>query len=217
VSHDLKNILNPLSLHLQLIQRSNARGNAQDVAESAAEMQQTLKRGVEVIERLRDFSRQQPEAKVQRVDVAKLAHEAAAIAKSRLASKTSARAVRIVEELSSAPEVLARPGEVVSAVVNLVVNAIDAMSDGGTVTVRSGASDGGAFLEVADDGPGMPGDVQARVFEPFFTTKGDEGTGLGLAMVYACMQRHGGTVSMETAPGKGARFTLWLPAAPAER
>jgi signal transduction histidine kinase len=56
-----------------------------------------------------------------------------------------------------------------------------------------------------------PPDVEARVFEPFFTTKGEDGTGLGLAMVYASMQRHGGSVRLETAPGKGTAFTLWFP------
>ena len=66
-------------------------------------------------------------------------------------------------------------------------------------------------MQVADDGPGMPPEVEQRVFEPFFTTKGEEGTGLGLAMVYACMQRHGGSVKLQTAPGEGTQFTLVFP------
>jgi signal transduction histidine kinase len=101
--------------------------------------------------------------------------------------------------------------EVLSAVVNLVVNAIDAMPEGGIVKVSTGARDEGVAVTVADNGPGMSPEVQARVFEPFFTTKGAEGTGLGLAMVFATMQRHSGAVSLETSPGNGARFTLWFP------
>ena len=66
------------------------------------------------------------------------------------------------------------------------------MPDGGTITLRTGAVNGRAFASVTDDGPGMTEEVQSRVFQPFFTTKGESGTGLGLAMVYACMQRHGG-------------------------
>jgi signal transduction histidine kinase len=107
--------------------------------------------------------------------------------------------------------VMGRAGEIVSAVVNLVVNAIDAMPEGGRITLRTGESNGRAFIEVEDDGPGMPPEVQARVFEPFFTTKGAAGTGLGLAMVYACMERHGGSVSLTSTPGKGTKFTLWFP------
>jgi signal transduction histidine kinase len=105
----------------------------------------------------------------------------------------------------------------VTAVVNLVVNAIDAMPDGGTITLRTGASGQRAWITVADTGPGMTPEVQARVFEPFFTTKGDEGTGLGLSMVFATMQRHGGSVSLETEPGKGAAFTLSFRLSPEPR
>jgi signal transduction histidine kinase len=100
----------------------------------------------------------------------------------------------------------------VSALVNLIVNAIEAMN-GGTITLRTGVGDDGVWVQVSDNGPGMPPDVERRIFEPFFTTKGSEGTGLGLAMVYACMQRQGGTVKVETAEGKGTTFTLSFPKA----
>ena len=96
------------------------------------------------------------------------------------------------------------------------MNAIDAAGpDSKALTMRSGEDDGGSFVEVEDDGPGMPADIESRVFEPFFTTKGDEGTGLGLAMVYATMQRYGGVITLDTAVGRGTRFRLWLPRLPA--
>jgi signal transduction histidine kinase len=210
VSHDLKNILNPLSLHLQLIERSIARGNTDAAKESVVEMKQVLVRGVQTIERLRDYSRQSPESRAEEVDLNKLVHEAGEIARPRMAAR-GGRANRIREELGAPRPVMARSGEIVSALVNLVVNAIDAMPGGGTITLRTGESEGASWVEVADDGPGMPPEVERRVFEPFFTTKGAEGTGLGLAMVYACMQRHGGSVKLETAPGKGTAFTLLFP------
>jgi len=101
--------------------------------------------------------------------------------------------------------------EVVGALVNLIVNAADACGERGTVTVRTGRDDGAAWIEVADDGPGMSPEVEARVFEPFFSTKGEQGTGLGLANVFATVQRHGGDVTLVTAPGRGAAFTLSFP------
>ena len=107
--------------------------------------------------------------------------------------------------------VVARPSEIVSALVNVIVNAVDAMPDGGTIVVRTRAADDGARVEVVDDGPGMPSDVANRVFEPFFTTKSEEGTGLGLAMVRRCAERHGGSVSLDTAPGTGTTISLWFP------
>jgi signal transduction histidine kinase len=121
--------------------------------------------------------------------------------------------VELETELGAPPPVLARPAELTTAVMNLVVNAFEAMPGGGRITIRTGAEDGRSWLSVEDTGPGMPPDVEQRVFEPFFTTKGDLGTGLGLAMVYACVTRHAGTISLTTAPGKGAKFLLQFPAA----
>lgn len=220
VSHDLKNILNPLSLHLQVMDRSLAKNDVSDARSSIVEMKQVVTRGVQILERLRAYSRQSKETKTELVDLDRLALEAKEIAKPRMASAGNARVLSIVEDLHDPPPVMAISGEVVSAVVNLVVNAIDAVADrGGTITLRTGEADGGSFVEVEDDGPGMPPDVQKRVFEPFFTTKGAEGTGLGLATVYATMQRHGGQLTLDTAPGHGTRFRLWFPgpARPSQR
>jgi signal transduction histidine kinase len=212
VSHDLKNILNPLSLHIQVVLRALDRDNKETAKESAVEMKQVLQRGLQTLERLRGFSRQSNEAKEELVALDALAREAMAIGKSRAAS-AGGRVPRVVEELSSPPPVSAVSGDVVSALVNLVVNAIDAMASApGTITLRSGTCDVGSWIEVGDSGPGMPAEVAKRVFEPFFTTKGAEGTGLGLAMVYATMQRHGGTASVQTSPGNGTIFRLTFPA-----
>jgi len=208
ISHDLKNILNPISLHIQVVTRSLDRGNIDDAKESAVEMKQVVQRGVQTLERLRDFSRQEKEAKTELVELDVLAREAAAIGKSRSGSSESKRVVRVVEDLHAPAPVIAVSSEIVTALVNLVVNAIDAGAS--TITLRSGEEDGGSWIAVGDDGPGMPPDVAKRVFEPFFTTKGAEGTGLGLAMLYATMQRHGGKVTLETAEGKGTTFRLWF-------
>jgi signal transduction histidine kinase len=117
----------------------------------------------------------------------------------------------IVVDSGGPPPIRGAAADLVAAVVNLVANAIDAMPRGGTITVSTGVDDAGPWLEVADDGPGMPPEVRDRVFEPFFTTKGEAGTGLGLAMVYACMVRHAGTVELTSAPGQGSRFRLRFP------
>jgi signal transduction histidine kinase len=100
----------------------------------------------------------------------------------------------------------------VTAIVNLVFNAVDALQGKGTITVSSGSSEGGGWIEVADDGPGITPEIKARILEPFFTTKGDLGTGLGVPIVYAFTQRHGGKFEIESEPGRGARFKMWFPA-----
>lgn len=211
ISHDLKNILNPLSLHLQVVSRSLERGKLDDAKESVLEMKQSLQRGLQTLERLRSFSRQSKEEKTELVGLDDLAREAVAIGKSR-ASSGSSRVPSIVEDLHGPPPVNAVGSEIVAALVNLVVNAIDAGA--GTITLRSGTDDvSRSWVEIADDGPGMAPDVAKRIFEPFFTTKGVDGTGLGLAMVYATMKRLDGTVSVETAEGKGTSFRLLFPRA----
>src|SRR6185369_336988 len=107
----------------------------------------------------------------------------------------------LLREPGQTPPVLARRSELVTAVVNLVFNAIEAMPGGGHIVVRTGADRGGGWIEVADDGPGMPPEIERRIFEPFFTTK-DQGTGLGLAMVYAFVHRHSGELTVDTALGR---------------
>jgi signal transduction histidine kinase len=173
-------------------------------------MKLVVQRGVQTHERLRDYSRQDKESKTELVELARRAREAAAIGKSRSASTQTTRIVSIVEDLHAPPPVMAVSSEVLSALVNLFVNAVDAGAS--TITLRSGEEDGGSWIAVSDDGPGMPPGVAKNVFEPFFTTKGAEGTGLGLAMVYASMQRHGGKVTLDTAEGSGTTFKLWFAA-----
>lgn len=207
VSHDLKNILNPLSLHLQYLRRLLPK-DAADAQGSIAEMQSVLRRGLETVERLRAFSHQAPSSEAAPASLDRLVREAVSLGRARAKRGVD---YRVVEVLGNPPPVSLAPAEAVAALVNLVVNAIDAMPSGGTLTVSTGEADGGSWVRVADDGPGMSPEVQQRVFEPFFTTKGDEGTGLGLAMVYAFARRHGGRVELDTAPGRGAAFTLWFP------
>ena len=93
---------------------------------------------------------------------------------------------------------------------NLALNAIDAMHDGGRLTASSADGPNGFELEIADSGPGLSDEVRRRVFEPFFTTK-NNGTGLGLAIVYRVAEAHGGEVRVQNCPEGGAAFTLRLP------
>jgi signal transduction histidine kinase len=95
-------------------------------------------------------------------------------------------------------------------VLNVVANAVQAMPDGGRLTVRTRAEGDEAVLEIEDTGTGIPDEVRARIFEPFFTTKAS-GTGLGLAVVRRIVEGHGGTLEVRSRPGEGTVFGLRLP------
>jgi signal transduction histidine kinase len=206
IAHDLKNLLNPLQLYADLIR--DAAGNREEVLSIAERVDRILVRGLETVERLRDFSRQSPdETEAVPTDLNPLVEEAIEIIKPRLGQ------IELVLQLGSPPRTLIRPSDCVTAIVNLVFNAMDALEGKGTIKVRTGSFGDGAWIEVADNGPGMPPEIKGRILEPFFTTKGERGTGLGVSIVYAFTQRHGGRFEIESQPGEGARFRMWFPAA----
>jgi anti-sigma regulatory factor (Ser/Thr protein kinase) len=121
------------------------------------------------------------------------------------------------------PHIAAAENEIREALTNLIFNAVDAMPDGGTLTIRTSSSeaergphDGGppvgqVHIEVRDTGRGMDEETRRRCLEPFFTTKGERGTGLGLAMVYGIVQRHSADIEIESAPGQGTTVRITRP------
>jgi CheY-like chemotaxis protein/anti-sigma regulatory factor (Ser/Thr protein kinase) len=100
-------------------------------------------------------------------------------------------------------------------IMNLLLNSVDALPEGGTITITTGAADGHVVCTVADTGVGMTDEVRRRAFEPFFTTKGPQNTGLGLSVAHGIAQRHHGELSIESEPGRGTVVTLRLPEADA--
>jgi two-component system NtrC family sensor kinase len=125
--------------------------------------------------------------------------------------------IELVRDDRATRLVLMNRTELQQVLVNLIVNAIHAMPDGGTLTLRDFDQDmdsrAGLVIEIADTGVGMSEEIIAKVFDPFFTTKRREGTGLGLSISQTLITRQGGKISLESAPGKGTTFSIWLPEA----
>lgn len=164
----------------------------------------------EVIKKLMVFGRQVPARKVQ-LKLNQVVEESMYFLEARCA-KAGTRVVRdLAPEL---PEIHGDPAQLAQVLVNLVVNAVQAMPDGGTLTVRTRANGAHVALVVEDTGTGMDEEVLGKIFLPFFTTKDvTEGTGLGLPVVHGIVSAHGGSIDVQSRPGQGTRFEIRLPVA----
>jgi signal transduction histidine kinase len=174
-------------------------------ANQAAEQVMEITRGMELGQRHREN---------RRVDVKEVVHLTLRILRSEFLKKAQLQ----VEIDPATPEVIGAPHRLGQVLLNLAVNALQALPDerpshANRVTVRLRPGDGKVFLEVADNGPGIPDGVMSRIFDPFFTTKEEGGTGLGLAISRTIVEELGGRITVTTGPVKGTTFTVTLPAA----
>jgi two-component system NtrC family sensor kinase len=123
--------------------------------------------------------------------------------------------IKVIRNLDpELPQFMGDPGQLQQVLTNLLINAADALQGQGTITIttRPGPEGEGVVLTFADTGPGIPAYIRDKIFEPFFTTKPvGKGTGLGLSIVYSVVQRHGGTIDVDSRPGMGTTFTIRLP------
>ncbi|MBR1362610.1 ATP-binding protein [Bradyrhizobium ottawaense] len=220
VAHDFNNVLTVITGTIEIIQEGLA--DKPEFAAIAQLIDDAAARGAEITSQLLTFARRQP-LEPREIDVNALVIETAKLLRPILGAH-----IEIVTRLADdAWSAMADPSQLSSAIVNLAVNARDAMPGGGKLTIETAnrelddtdaAGDGdamrGAFVmvAVADTGHGIPADIREHVFEPFFTTKGvGRGTGLGLSMVYGFAKQTGGTVAVESEEGRGTVMRLFLP------
>ena len=207
VAHDFNNLLTVLLPNVDFI-RAEPRITPDGHAALDA-MDETIRRGATLSKRLLGLTRGH-DARPVATDLTALVRSVAESLREVMPTK-----VRLEVQLPgrSVP-VLLRPGDGDQVLLNLIINARDAMPAGGRLSVRLWVESGEAFLEVEDQGTGIPEDVRQRIFEPLFTTKGEgRGTGLGLATVQAVVDQAGGRVSLWSEVGRGTRFTVCVPLA----
>jgi signal transduction histidine kinase len=171
----------------------------------------------QLVRRLREFYRSRDEAEVfMAVNLNEVVTMAVALTEPRWRAQTQAsgRTIRVETVLGEVRAMDGNASGLRDVLTNVIFNAVDAMPAGGTIRISTGLEHGGdtIVIRVTDTGLGMSEDVRRQCLEPFFTTKGDRGTGLGLAMAYGIMRRHGGSIDVESALGLGSTFILRLPA-----
>ena len=172
--------------------------------------------GGEALRGLLSFVRtQELLSEVERIDVPQILHDVARLTAPRWrdAPQAEGRPIELVVECERECAIDGSPSALREAITNLIFNAVDALPQGGAIYLLGREHDERIVIEVRDTGTGMPPDVQARIFDPFFTTKGERGTGLGLPQVLTIVERHAGTIELESEPGRGTTFRLTFPRA----
>jgi signal transduction histidine kinase len=202
IAHDFNNLLMVVLAEAESI--AETADLTEDVRESSKHILDAAERGREVTKRLLAFARQTPSSPGP-VDLNALVQAMEHI----LATASGPRCQLLLVPAPSKVTVLADTGMLEQMILNLVLNARDAMPDGGQLSVELGSSDSFGYIRVSDTGCGIPASVLPRIFDPFFTTKEvDKGTGLGLAMVFGGVEQLGGSVDVTSTLGEGTVFTL---------
>lgn len=221
VAHDFNNLLTVMTGNLQLLEERLT--HDEESLELVRDAVQSAWRGAELCQRLLAFGRRQA-LSPEETDINELVGRV-----DKLLRRTIGDGIRVRMSLGTdLPKVLIDQGQLENAILNLVINARDAMADGGTIFVRTDLFHAGlayaqahpdvtagdfVMIEVSDTGSGMPPEVRDRAFEPFFTTKASgKGTGLGLSMVYGLLKQSGGHVRIYSELGHGTSVKLFVPA-----
>ena len=216
IAHDINNALSPAALYVEaLIDRKLG---PKETKEYLVIIQQAIDGVAQTVARMKEFySQRDPQLTHTPVALNLVAKQAIDLTRARWNSmpQESGRVICVETDLApDLPAIVGSHSEISDALTNLILNAVDAMPEGGRITVRSRAAAGDKVqIDVTDTGIGMNEATRNRCLELFFTTKGARGTGLGLAMVYGTVERHGGELQIESALGEGTNIRLTFPAA----
>jgi two-component system NtrC family sensor kinase len=212
IAHEINNPLAGILTFAKLVSRTLEEGPPDDARRAALRrnlglVEREAQRCSAIVRNLLDFARERPMAPAE-TDVNAVVDEALSL----VANQVAIQGLALERERGEVPAVLADFGQLRQAFVNVGMNACEAMGRGGRLRVATRAADGAVEIVFADSGPGIPAERLRKIFDPFFTTK-EKGTGLGLSVVYGIVERHGGTIGVDSRVGEGTTFTFRLPPA----
>jgi signal transduction histidine kinase/ActR/RegA family two-component response regulator len=222
IAHDINNAISPVSLYTELLLQQE-----RQISEQGRSRLLTMQRAIDdvagTIERMREFYRPRESARIfNKVNLHALIDQVVELTQPRWRALPQERGIVIDLKRRFAPdrsEILGDEVDLRDALTNLIFNAVDAMPEGGTLTLATSTRRGDdnlplVFIEVSDTGVGMDEETRRRCMEPFFTTKGERGTGLGLASVYGMIRRHDADFEIDSAPGIGTTVRMIFPGVP---
>jgi signal transduction histidine kinase len=210
VAHDFNNILTVILGRAQLAIES-----VEDpvLKKSLTAIEQAALDGATTVRSLQEFTRVRKDRISDSVNVNHMIMSALNMAEPRLKEKTEkdSRAIEVSTELNVRESVFGDIAELREALINIIFNAVDAMPDGGKISIKTWRENNQLVLSIADTGVGMSDQTKDKIFDPYFTTKGPSGVGLGLSMAYGIITRHGGDIGVESSLGQGTTFYIRLP------
>ncbi len=220
VAHDFNNLLAAILGRAQLLKLRLSQYRGPEKRQSTPYFQGGLTLieraaldGAEIVRRIQDYTHATGEEDYVRVYLDEIVRDVIELTRPRWKSKAEADGIRveIQEDRRHLPPVSGNPSELREVVTNLFLNAIDAMPQGGALTIKTETDRRINQIHIQDTGVGIPQDNLDRVFQPFFTTKESSSSGLGLSVSYGIVRRHGGSLRVESEPGEGSTFTIQLP------
>lgn len=219
VAHDFNNLLTAILSSAELLSRAEEDPRRQETLQT---IRGAARDGAEMVRRILEYTRAPRETHLVAVDLPEVVREAVELTRGRWKNAVQARGVTIEIhlELQPVPQVAGNASELREMLTNLILNAVDAMPQGGHLTLATHLAPGQsvdppAWVEVtvADTGAGMATEILNRIFDPFFSTKEGSGVGLGLAVAHGIVEQHRGEIAVRSVPGEGTTFAVRLPAA----
>jgi len=208
IAHEFNNILTVIMGYTSI---AMTRTNLEEVNRDLQIVENASDRAADIINKLLTFSRSNNEEKYHLVILEELIEDTLALIEGSFKSE----GINILRYFGKIPPLRMKPGEMQQVILNLAINSKHAMKKGGVITIQTEIEDDYVKIDFADTGTGISKENMSKIFEPFFTTKNNEvdqeGTGLGLSVVYAIVERHGGKIDVHSEEGKGASFTIRIP------
>lgn len=213
IAHEVNTPLTGISSYAQILLAQRDPDDPE--YETLRKIEQQAFRASGIASSLLNFSRQRDGDHQQIIDLNRLMAETLQLFEPHL----KGRPIRLTQRIEAhLPGVTGNRGRIQQVLMNLLLNAVDAMPDGGEITLEAGIRAGRVNIEVSDTGVGIPREHLEKIYDPFFTTKPrGKGTGLGLSLTYGIIKEHSGTLTVDSRPGHGSRFTVSLPTAAEER
>ncbi len=212
VAHDINNILGLIAARADLLK---LQGISPQAEASVDAIRKAVDDGITVVRRMTQFTRRQRNQELVGLDVNRLVEDVLEMTRPRWQPSPSGGGSTMRVRFKAGPisTVMGVPSELREVMVNLVMNAVDAMPAGGEIAIETRREEGWAVVSVSDTGCGITEEVRQHIFDPFFTTKGESGSGLGLWVSHGIVARHGGDIQVFSELGKGSTFRVRLPLA----